>query len=188
MLIRTNTNRRARHRRPAPGLPLRARAGFSLFEVVIALAIFVVSIAAIGQLVSSGVRGAVRSRLQTQAVMRGESKMAELVAGVASLQSASNTPFTDNPAWSYSVSLLPGPHNDLYIVDLTVACTGTGDLSSTSFSLRRLVRDPAVILEMEKAKEEAQAEQAARQSSSSSSTTSGSSGTSGTSGTSGGSR
>jgi Tfp pilus assembly protein PilV len=61
--------------------------GISLFEVVLALVILVTSLAAIGQLISSGGRGAVRSRLLTQAVFLAESKMAEMASGAAPLAS-----------------------------------------------------------------------------------------------------
>jgi hypothetical protein len=123
-------------------------AGFSLFEVVIALAIFVGSIAAIGQLVSSGVWGAVRSRLHTQAVLRCESKMAEVVAGITSLQSTGDLPFPDDASWTSSVSIQPGPHPDLYLVTVAVNHPASGQLSAFSYSLTRLVRDPNVSLQM----------------------------------------
>ena len=58
-----------------------SRRGLSLFEVVIALTIFACSMGAIGHLISTGVRAAVRSRLESQAIMRSESKMAEVAAG-----------------------------------------------------------------------------------------------------------
>jgi Tfp pilus assembly protein PilV len=143
-------------RRPAG--PTTFSAGFSLFEVVIALAIFVASITAIGQLVSSGVRGAVRSRLQTHAVLRCESKMAEVVAGITPLQSVSDIPFPDDSSWTSSVSIQPGPHPDLYLVSVVVSHFSTGQLSELSYSLTRLVRDPSVSLQMvqdEQAKQKA---------------------------------
>src|SRR5258708_1867065 len=48
------------------------RRGLSLFEVLIALAIFMGALAAIGQLIATGARGAVFAKLQTQAVIRCE--------------------------------------------------------------------------------------------------------------------
>ncbi|HTI49343.1 MAG TPA: hypothetical protein VL475_00275 [Planctomycetaceae bacterium] len=131
---------------------------------MIALTIFVVSIAAIGQLVSSGVRGAVRSRLQTQAVLRCESKMAEVVAGISALQSTSAVPFPDDASWTSSVSIQPGPHQDLYLVSVTVTRPSSGQLSEHSYSLTRLVRDPNVSLQM--VQEEQAKQKAANQSSS----------------------
>ena len=67
----------------------------SLFEVIVSLAILMGSIAAIGQLISSGVRASVQGRLQTQAIIRCESKMAEVVAGITSMRSTGGT-FTED--------------------------------------------------------------------------------------------
>ena len=62
-----------------PGPSAAGRTGISLFEVVLSLVILVSTLAAIGQLVSSGGRGAVRSRLLTQGVFLAESLMAEMI-------------------------------------------------------------------------------------------------------------
>jgi prepilin-type N-terminal cleavage/methylation domain-containing protein len=142
--------------------------GLTLLEVVIALAIFVGSIAAIGQLVATGVQSAVRSRLQTQAVFRCESKMSEVVAGITPFQSTSETPYPDDPEWTWSVSLLPGPYESLYVVNVTATHRLAGGSSATSFSLQRLVRDPQVFLDALLAEQ-----QAATQSGTSTSTTGG---------------
>lgn len=146
--------------------------GFSLFEVVIALTIFVASAAVIGQLVSSGVRGAVRSRLESQAVIRCESKLAEIVAGVISLQSMNDVPFTDDSAWTWSTVIQAGPHPDLYLVEVKVSHPSSGQLSDLSYTLSRLVRDPNATLLM---MQEQQAKQQTSQSTSSSSSSTGSS-------------
>lgn len=147
------------HRGPRPShfgcFPTRFR-GLTLFEVVIALAIFVGSMAAIGQLVASGVRGALRARLQTQAILRSESKMAELVAGITPLQAANQVPFPDNPSWTWSAALAPTSTADLYQVEVTAAHAAGGNLGDVSFSLSRLVRNPQAFLEaMQNAEEQA---------------------------------
>jgi Tfp pilus assembly protein PilV len=115
--------------------------GLSLFEVVIALAIFACSMAAIGHLISTGVRGAVRSRLESQAIMRSESKMAEVAAGIIPLQNASGT-FPDDAAWNWSMSVSAGQYADLYVVEVTTTHPSTTTVGKMSYSLRRLVRDP----------------------------------------------
>jgi Tfp pilus assembly protein PilV len=162
-----------------------ARKGLSLFEVLIALAIFVCSMAAIGQLVSSGVRAAVQARLQSQAVLRAETKMAEAVAGITSLHGASGT-FTDDPTWSWVVASTQSQHEGLYLVEVTVTHAGVTTSARQSFALRRLVRDPQIALD-EYAKEQEEAANATSTSGSSSNTSSNSSGSSGGS-TSGGSK
>ena len=159
-----------------------ARGGFSLFEVIISLAIFAFSVAAIGQLVSSGVRGAVQSRLQTQAMFLCESKLSELVAGITPLQAARETPFPDDSAWTWSVELQSGPQPDLYVVRVTVDHASASQTGSLTYSLSRVIRDPVAVAAMEQQK--AQLLQQYQQSQSTSSTTSGS----GSSSSSGGSR
>jgi type II secretion system protein I len=116
--------------------------GLTLFEVLLSLAIFVMAMAAIGQLVSNGMRGAVRARLETQAVLRCESKLAEVLAGIEPLQAVSSTTFPDDPNWNWSLSIAAGPTEDLLDLEVLVehpASTGAGQVS---FALRRLMRDP----------------------------------------------
>lgn len=150
------------------------RAGLTLFEVIIALAIFVGSIAAIGQLISNGVRGAVLSRLQTQAVLRCETKLAEVVSGVTPLHSVSGMAFSDDATWTWSMTTAPGPHASLYIVEVTAAHPSSTTAGNVSYSLRRLVRDP----QLEMQAYEKQLEQQAAASNTSSSSNSGSIGSS----------
>ena len=57
------------------------RRGITLYEVVIALVIFSGSVAAISEAVSTGMRAAVQSRLQSQAILLAQSKMQEVIAG-----------------------------------------------------------------------------------------------------------
>jgi prepilin-type N-terminal cleavage/methylation domain-containing protein len=166
-----------RHRTAAP-----TRRGLTLFEVIVALAIFMGSIAAIGQLVATGVRGAVQARLQSQAVIRCESKMGEIVSGVLSLRSASaNVPFPDDSSWNWTVAVASGPHDGLYIVEVTVSHPSGTVAGNQSFALRRLVRDPQLALD-------AYAKQQADAANSASSSTSSGTGTSGGSSSSGGSK
>jgi Tfp pilus assembly protein PilV len=149
----------------------RDRRGLSLFEVVISLTIFACSMAAIGHLVSTGVRGAVRSRLESQAIMRSESKMAEVAAGIIPLQNTNGT-FPDDAAWNWSTAVSAGQYPDLYVVEVTATHPSTTTVGKMSYSLRRLVRDPQ--LEMLAYQKQLEATQAS-QSSSSTTTSSGSS-------------
>jgi len=160
--VSLSSSREDRHRTAA-----QSRRGLSLFEVIVALAIFMGSIAAIGQLVATGVRGAVQARLQSQAVIRCESKMGEIVSGVLSLRSASaNVPFPDDSSWNWSVAVAPGPHDGLYIVEVTVAHPSGTVAGNQSYSLRRLILDPQLALDAY-AKQQEEAANAASSSTSS---------------------
>jgi general secretion pathway protein I len=121
------------------------RRGLTLFEVLLSLAIFVMAMSAVGQLVSNGMRGAVRGRLETQAVLRCESKLAEVIAGIEPLQAVNNIQFPDDPTWNWSLSLAAGPTEDLLDVEVVVLHSGSNGVGLVSFGLRRLVRDPDAV-------------------------------------------
>lgn len=132
------------------------RVGLTLVEVMLSLAIFVGSMAALGQLIANGVRGAVQARLQTQAILRCESTLAEVVAGVRPFQSSSGL-FLDDPTWSWTVSIVSGPHIELFIVQATASHAASNNVGNVSYSLQRLVRDPQVFLDAMAAEEAAAA-------------------------------
>ena len=81
------------------------RSGFTLLEVIVSLSIFVAAFAALSQLFSLGAQAAVDAALQTQAAVRAEAKMAEVVAGIESFEAAEETPFEDDPNWRWSLEL-----------------------------------------------------------------------------------
>ncbi len=115
----------------------------TLFEVVISLAIFMGALAAIGQLISTGARGAVYAKLQTQAVIRCETTLGEVLAGYITLRTTSGT-FPDNPAWTWSVSVAPTQHPGMYMVEVTAAHAGQSSMGKASYTLGRYVRDPGL--------------------------------------------
>ena len=121
-----------------------ARRGLTLFEVLLSLALFLGTMAVLSQLWYGGVRASVQSQLRTQAVLRCESKLNEVVAGVLPLQPVSDTPFADDASWTWSVQVLPGPHADVWLVIVNVVHPGQGGLSSSGHQLSRLIRDPQV--------------------------------------------
>ena len=123
------------------------RSGFTLLEVIVSLSIFVAAFAALSQLFSLGAQAAVDAALQTQAAVRAEAKMAEVVAGIESFEAAAETPFEDDPNWSWSLELNTSEsHADVYeMVVRVVYQNGSGQ--PTSFSLVRFRRDPQLILD-----------------------------------------
>lgn len=177
VMIDLGRYRRSRLSRARPAAR-PGREGFSLFEILISLAIFAGSAAAIGQLVSNGVRASVHGRLQTQAVIRAESKMAEMLAGVIPMSSASGTPFSDDSSWTYSVSISAGPQPDVYLVQVTAAHPSASKMQDVSFTLARMARSPNDIMTM--MEEQLLAEEAAA--TAAASTTSGASGSGSTTG------
>ena len=133
------------------------RAGISLFEVVLALSIFLGAVVALSQLTNNGMRTAVSARLQTQAVLRCESKLAELTAGVEPLEDVAEQPFDDDENWTWSLATATGPHADLLNITVSTNYDGGGEKSLASYSISRLLRDPLVFEEAAAAEAEAAA-------------------------------
>ena len=123
------------------------RSGFTLLEVIISLAIFVSAFAAFSQLFTLGSRAAVQAALQTQAAVRAEAKMAEVVAGVELFEAAAEMPFEDDANWSWGLEINPGPHPDVYEMVVTVVFQNGSGPPGITFSLVRFRRDPQVILD-----------------------------------------
>jgi type II secretion system protein I len=124
------------------------RSGFTLLEVMVSLAIFVSAFAALSQLYSLGTRAAVDAALQTQAAVRAETKMAEVVSGVESFEAASGMPFEDDANWSWTLELNPGPHSDVYELVVTVVFQSGSNPPAMTYSLVRFRRDPQLILDV----------------------------------------
>src|SRR5947209_7590192 len=98
------------------------RRGFSLLEVVVATAIFLLGLIAIG-----GDR-AVEVQQQSQAIQLCQSKMAEVIAGVVPLGSQGETPFDEEPDWSWSIDAeQQGDAASLWTVKITVSRPGPKD-------------------------------------------------------------
>ena len=124
------------------------RSGFTLLEVIISLSIFVAAFASLSQLFSLGSRAAVHSALQTQAAVRAEAKMAEVLAGAELFEAASEMPFEDSEFWSWSLELTPDqPRADVYEMIVTVVYQNGSGPPAMTYSLVRFRRDPQLILD-----------------------------------------
>ncbi len=125
--------------------------GLTLLEVVLAIALFLGATAVLSQLVSTGVRAAVQARWQTQAVLRCQSKMDEVVAGVEPLQDVSEGFFDDDEegVWRWSLTVLPGPEDNLYELTVRVwrATDEQSGLGQVSYSLTRYYFDREAVAE-----------------------------------------
>ncbi|MEZ6057858.1 MAG: type II secretion system protein [Planctomycetaceae bacterium] len=118
--------------------------GMTLLEVLIALAILLMSLAVISELLRIGSRAAVDARIDAQAALRAEAVMNEVVGGVHLMQDMELTPFLDDPDWKWSLVVLEGPHADLLRLEVTVSYQPDGDLPRRPLTLVRLARDPAI--------------------------------------------
>lgn len=126
----------------------QTRRGLTIYEVFLALTLLLGALAVLAQHIAVGTRAGARGRLQTQAAMFAETKLAEILGGVEPMSPASGAAITGAPAgWTWSLEVAAGPQEDL--LDLAVTATHTDLRGSTdaSFTLRRLVRDPQVFLD-----------------------------------------
>lgn len=118
------------------------RAGLSLLEVIVAIAILGGAMVVIADLIYIGSRSAGNVRWTSEAQILCDTKMAELSAGVIPLQSSGMTAIPENPLWTYSVDIGSTNINGLLSATVTVqhaeATTGT----PRQFSLMRWIPDP----------------------------------------------
>jgi type II secretion system protein I len=117
----------------------------SLLEVLVALAIFLISLIGIGRLITFAADRARDVQQQALAMQMCESKLAEAAAGVLTLGSAQpSTPFDEDPSWEWSMDCdqannLPGLWN------VTIHVTrARSDGSKVEVALSEMILDPTV--------------------------------------------
>ncbi len=137
----------------------RHRRGMTLFEVLIALAVFLASLAAISQLIHVGTIAAAEGQLQTEAVLRCETKMAEVIAGIEPMDPVSDEIFADDQEgrWAWSLVVGDGPHLDTLQLSVTVTHVRANGSMDASFNMDRLVRNPQIFIDAAEASLEAEA-------------------------------
>lgn len=120
------------------------RRGLSLIEVLLAMAILVLSMVAIGRLVDMGTDRGNEARAYVRGTRLAQSKMAEVEAGVIALDGETSGEFEgDDGAWTYTV--VPedaGPPN-LYLI--TVRVTRTLQGKPIEIVLSQMLFDPTLV-------------------------------------------
>ncbi|QDS89888.1 hypothetical protein EC9_40890 [Rosistilla ulvae] len=137
-------------RSATPRKPLR-RAGFSLFEIILALAIFGVAMAMLGNIVSNGAKAAIEARDLARAQIMCESKMAEVMLNTAGPQPISNVSLQSSDTlrqWEYSVLTEPAPMSGMVAVQVNVqSVSQDASVLPVEFTLTRWIIDPAMDLQ-----------------------------------------
>ena len=128
--------------RPSP----KRRGGFSLLEVILALAILTGAIAVLGEALRLGMRNAQLARDLTQAQLLCESKLAEIAAGLTPADTVSPTQFDcvvgdGRTVWLYSIALGDTEEEGLNLVCVTVSQDPTTEKRPVEFSLFRWIPD-----------------------------------------------
>ena len=113
------------------------RAGFSLLEVLLATGILLGSMFMLYQLAHIGRRHANKARDLAAAQLACQTRLNEILAGVAPLETAEGLPLEDPPGWLLSVELQPVEQTGLAALRVTVCAAAEEDQRKGQFSLVR---------------------------------------------------
>lgn len=119
------------------------RQGLSLLEVLVALAIFLFSIVALHQALNIGTSNAVDMQQHMQAAQLAQSKMAEVYVGAVPMSSQADTPFDEDPDYTWSLDAAQNTTANLWNVTVTVTRT-RGDGSKIETKLSQMILDPSI--------------------------------------------
>jgi type II secretion system protein I len=142
--MRVTSSRRS-GRRSARG----PRDGFTLLELILALAILCGAVAAIGELSRGGMRYAQRARDTTRAQLLCESKLAEIAAGLTAAEPQDSMPFessedASDSEWLYSVEVATLDEEGLIQVRVVVTKDLPAEKRPVEVSLVRWMVDPSI--------------------------------------------
>jgi general secretion pathway protein I len=122
------------------------RAGLSLLEVVLALAILGIAVGILAQAMQLSADNATRSQLQAQAQLMCESKMSEIVAGAIQIQPQDWMPISGivgTGQWYYSIQTTPAAQPNMIGVVVTVTDNISNPTNNVNnYQLVRWVIDP----------------------------------------------
>lgn len=125
------------------------RAGVSLIEVVISVAIFLASLTAIMSLLDTGSQARLSVQLDAEAALRAESLMGEYLSGMRDMVATSEQPFENDAdsGWTFTTTVEPSDGESLLKLTVVVVHTANGSEVNSSFRLMRLCRDPQLFLD-----------------------------------------
>ena len=124
-----------------PSLSSIGDGGFTLFEIVLALGIFLSSMAALSQLPSNGMRAAVLAQRQTEAMVRCESKLSEVMAGVEAQRATTNVAFPDDPKWVWRMNVRESQFPGVLLLEVRVSHWEQRSVAATTAMLQCFARD-----------------------------------------------
>lgn len=105
--------------RPASAL-VPPRCGFTLLEVILAVAIFAGAIAILSRLFVIGVENAEWSEWEAEAWLVAESRWAEIESGIRPLTPSTPATVEEMPGWEWGLNVEPAGPTDLYRVTVLV--------------------------------------------------------------------
>jgi type II secretion system protein I len=124
--------------------PKQVQAGFSLLEVILALAILAGSLAALGEVMRQADRNASLSGDETQAQIIASSIMDELISGYRTLAPVTRMQYDalSEPPWLYSIEIASTNFTELIAVRISVEQEIEARLQPARFELTRWMMNP----------------------------------------------
>jgi type II secretion system protein I len=125
------------------------RSAFTLLEVILAIGILAVVVAATGEILRFGMLNAQKAKNTAKAELFCETKLAEIVSGYAPAQSTSG-PIEEmvdpsDAEWMYTVDVASGTDQGLLIVTVTVQQDLPPEQRPTQVTLTRWMIDPSYL-------------------------------------------
>ena len=130
-----------RHRVPAGPV---VHDGFTLLEIILALAILAGSLAALGEVMRLADQNAAATRDETQAQIIASSVIDELIAGVLPLTAVNQSPVAveSDPLWVFSIALEQTGYAEMIAVRVLVEQQADARLQPARFELVRWLPNP----------------------------------------------
>jgi general secretion pathway protein I len=127
-----------------PGRHRQKRAGFTLLEIILSLAILAGALAALGEVMRAADRSASAAEDETRAQILAASVMDELVAGSRELAATDNAAVssTDDPPWACSIAVDQTGYDELVAVRVRVQQQIEARLQPASYELVRWLPNP----------------------------------------------
>jgi general secretion pathway protein I len=121
------------------------REGFTLLEVILALAILAGAVAVLGEIMAIAGRHARETQAETRAQLFAASVMDEMLAGITGVAQVSQQPLesTDTVPWVYSVTVSPTTITGLSTIEVLVEQDLEPQFNPVSFRLVRFYAEPA---------------------------------------------
>jgi len=126
-----------------PGPPT-TRAGLSLLEVLVSLAIFLLALVALGEIVSFASDRALDVQQRSEALQICQSRLAEVQAGSIPLQSQDLTPCDEDDQYQWAVDIEAGAAAGLYTGTVRVT-RERANRSQLEVALSQMVIDPTTL-------------------------------------------
>lgn len=118
---------------------------FTLLEVVLALAILAMSLAALGEVLRLGGENSSYTRDMTRAQLIASTKLAELTSGATALAPIENATVEDDPDWLYSVEMNSTAEIGLVAVRVTVRQDLPENQDPAEYWIVRWMPDPSLV-------------------------------------------